>query len=48
MFIEKLKSLLRFAYISTRYKDIFDFYYLIEYGNLNKIKLEKYIIKVRF
>lgn len=48
MFAEKLKSLLRFAYTSTRYKDIFDFYYLIEYGNLNKTKLEKYINKIIF
>ena len=31
IFVEKLKSLLRFAYTSTRYKDIFDFYYLIKY-----------------
>lgn len=48
IFVEKLKSLLKFAYTSTRYKDIFDFYYLIKYGNLNKIKLEKYIEKIIF
>ena len=48
IFTEKLKSLLRFAYTSTRYKDIFDFYYLIKYGNLNKTKLEKYINKIIF
>lgn len=48
IFTEKLKSLLRFAYTSTRYKDIFDFYYLIKYGNLNKNKLEKYINKIIF
>ena len=48
IFAEKLKSLLRFAYISTRYKDISDFYYLIKYGNLNKHKLEEYINKIIF
>lgn len=48
IFTEKLKSLLRFAYTSTRYKDIFDFYYLIKYGNLNKTKLEQYINKIIF
>lgn len=46
IFTEKLKSLLKFAYTSTRYKDIFDFYYLIKYGNLNKSKLKKYINKL--
>jgi len=34
--VEKLKSLLRFGVLSTRYKDIFDMYWLAEYGNLNK------------
>ena len=48
IFAEKLKSLLKFAYTSTRYKDIFDFYYLIKYGNLNKTKLEKYITTLIF
>ena len=43
IFAEKLKSLIRFAYITTRYKDIFDFYYLITDGNLDKDKLKKYI-----
>lgn len=46
---EKLKSLLRFGIRSTRYKDIFDFYYLINYTKLNKEKLlylfDKLIIK---
>ena len=36
IFSEKLKSLLKFGFISTRYKDIFDFYYLINNENLNK------------
>lgn len=48
IFTEKLKSLLKFAYTSTRYKDIFDFYYLIKYGDLNKEKLEEYINKMIF
>ena len=48
MFSEKLKSLLKFTYTSTRYKDISDFYYLIKYGNLNKYKLKKYINKIIF
>lgn len=46
IFTEKLKSLHKFAYSSTRYKDIFDLYYLIKFGNLNFEKLEKYIIKL--
>ena len=40
---EKLKSLLKFGIRSTRYKDIFDFYYLINNGILNKDRLLKYI-----
>ena len=41
IFTEKLKSLLKFGFVSTRYKDIFDFYYLINYENLDKEKLQK-------
>lgn len=41
IFTEKLKSLLKFGFISTRYKDIFDFYYLINNEELNKDKLLK-------
>ena len=48
IFTEKLKSLIRFAYTSTRYKDIFDFYYLIKYGELDKKKKKKYINKIIF
>ena len=48
IFAEKLKSLIRFAYTSTRYKDVYDFYYLINYGNLDKEKLKKYIYKIIF
>lgn len=43
IFVEKLKSLLKFGITSTRFKDIFDFYYLINNENLNKVKLIKYI-----
>ena len=35
--VEKLKSLLKFGITSTRFKDIFDFYYLIIYGELNMV-----------
>ncbi len=41
MFSEKLKSLLKFGIRSTRYKDIFDFYYLIKNTKLDKDKLIK-------
>ena len=41
IFTEKMKSLLKFNIRSTRYKDIFDFYYLIDNNLLNKDKLEK-------
>lgn len=41
IFTEKMKSLLKFNIRSTRYKDIFDFYYLIDNNLLNKEKLEK-------
>lgn len=40
---EKLKSLLKFGIRSTRYKDIFDFYYLINNDILNKDRLLKYV-----
>ena len=43
IFVEKLKSLLKLGFISTRYKDIFDFYYLINNSKLNKDKLLKNI-----
>ena len=41
--VEKLKSLLKFGITSTRFKDVFDFYYLINNENLNKDKLINYI-----
>ena len=40
---EKLKSLLKFGIRSTRYKDIFDFYYLINNNTLNNDRLLKFI-----
>ena len=43
IFTEKLKSLLRFRITSTRYKDIFDFYYLINDKYFNKEKCLTYI-----
>lgn len=43
IFIEKLKSLLKFDYLSTRYKDIFDFYYLINNTQLDKKKMLNYL-----
>ena len=46
IFIEKLKSLLKFGVLSTRYKDIFDFYYLINNNNIDKDKFNKYIDKI--
>jgi len=38
IFVEKLKSLLVFGKASTRYKDILDFYFLINETNLDKSK----------
>lgn len=37
MFSEKLRSLLKFGAVSTRYKDIFDIYYLISRLNIQKL-----------
>jgi len=39
IFTEKLRSLLKLGVFSTRYKDIFDFYYLINIAGMNKEKL---------
>ena len=43
IFVEKLKSLLKLGFVSTRYKDIFDFYYLVNISKLYKKKLLKNI-----
>ena len=39
IFVEKIKSLLKLGFRSTRYRDIFDFYYLINKTELDKEKL---------
>ncbi len=38
MYAEKLRSLLRFGTISTRYKDIFDLWYLAKFVNLEQVR----------
>lgn len=43
---EKLKALLKFKGISTRYKDILDIYFLITNTEINKDKLKIYIEKL--
>lgn len=43
IFVEKLKSLLKFGIRSTRYKDIFDFYYLINNENMDSKKLLEFL-----
>lgn len=39
IFVGKIKSLLKLGFRSTRYKDLFDFYYLINKTELDKEKL---------
>lgn len=39
IFVEKIKSLLKLGFRLTRYKDLFDFYYLINKTELDKEKL---------
>ena len=48
IFVEKMKALLKLGYISSRYKDVLDFYYLINNCNMNKGKLEGYFKKYIF
>lgn len=43
IFVEKLKSLLKFGIRSTRYKDIFDLYYLINNEKIDDNNLIKYL-----
>lgn len=45
---EKIKSLLKFGIISTRYKDIFDIYYLIGIKNFDKKRFMNYAKKIIF
>ena len=46
MFTEKLRSLLKFGSASTRYKDIFDMYYLSSHISIELLKdcIDEYII----
>lgn len=43
IFVEKLLSMLKHGIRTTRYKDIYDFYYLITEGNMDKVWLLKLI-----
>lgn len=47
IFVEKLRSMLRFGPLSTRYKDVFDIYYLIDYVDRERLLdyVRIYIIK---
>ena len=40
IFTEKMKSFLRLGTLSSRYKDVFDMYYLI--GKMNRVTLREY------
>lgn len=46
--VEKIKSLLKFGITSTRYKDIFDIYYLFSTSNFIKSRFLKYLDKLVF
>lgn len=48
IFVEKMKSLLKLGYISARYKDILDFYYLINNCNMDRDKVNCYFKKYVF
>ena len=43
IFVEKLIPLLKFGPLSTRYRDIFDLYWLVTEGNLDKRLISDYI-----
>ena len=43
IFVEKLIPLLKFGPLSTRYRDIFDIYWLITEGNLDKKLISDYM-----
>ena len=45
---EKIKSLLKFGITSTRYKDIFDIYYLFHTNNFESKRFLKYLDKLVF
>lgn len=46
--VEKIKSLLKFGITSTRYKDIFDIYYLINKSDFDKQRFLNYLDKLIF
>ena len=46
--VEKIKSLLKFGITSTRYKDIFDIYYLINKNDFDKQRFLNYLDKLIF
>ena len=46
--VEKIKSLLKFGITSTRYKDIFDIYYLFNTNNFSNNRFFKYLDKLVF
>ena len=46
--VEKIKSLLKFGIATTRYKDIFDIYYLMNIGSFNKVRFFRYFDKIIF
>ena len=46
--VEKIKSLLKFGITSTRYKDIFDIYYLINKSDFDKQRFFSYLDKLIF
>lgn len=43
VFVEKLKSLLRHGIRSTRYRDLYDMYYIGHRGDLDRERLRRYI-----
>ena len=43
IFVEKIMPLLKFGPLSTRYRDIFDLYWLITEENLNKSQILNYM-----
>ena len=45
VFVEKLKSLLRHGICSTRYRDLYDLYYIGHRGDLDRERLKRYIDK---
>ena len=49
MLVEKLRSLLKFGTNSTRFKDVFDIFYLSQHVELTKLKrcMDAYIISDR-